>query len=200
MAFVPDFEFGLWNAWMIMVVALLASFVPLMVGGDKVEARMEGDSEDWSWQTRVGVTITHVILMPLTLIYSFFVPLATGTWWLYVGLAVSIVGVVLTLSASISFANAPVQLPITQGAYAVSRHPMYAASSLVYLGIGLAGTSWVFVSFALLNVVGYALVIPEEEQGMVARYGSTYEGYMRRTPRWIGWPRTGQPRPGNPAP
>lgn len=198
--FLPDFEFGLWNAWMIIVAFLLASFVPLMVGGDKTEARMEEDSEDWSRRTRIGVTITHVILMPFTLIYSFFVPLETGTWWLYLGLAISTLGIGVSMSASILFATARLDLPITDGAYAISRHPLYVASSLVYFGVGLAGTSWVFLVCAILNIVAYALVVPEEEREMVAKFGGTYEGYMRRTPRWVGWPRAEQHHPVRPAP
>lgn len=187
MSLVPDLEFGLWNAWMIVVALLLASFVPPMVRGEKAEARMEADSQEWNWRTRVGVIVTHAILMPLTLVYSFFVPLETRSWWLFSGLAVCVVGISLALSASILFATAPLDRPITHGAYSVSRHPMYVASSLVYFGIGLAGTSWVFLVCAVLNIVAYALVVPEEEEEMVARFGTTYQGYMQRTPRWFGW-------------
>ena len=195
MTFLPDFEFGLWNAWIIIVVFLLATFAPLMVGGDKTEARMKEGSEDWSRRTRIGVTITHVILMPFTVIYSLFVPLETGTWWLYSGLAISTLGIGVSMSASIQFATARLDLPITNGAYAISRHPLYVASSVVYFGVGLAGTSLVFLACAILNIVGYELVVPEEEREMVAEFGGTYEEYMRLTPRWIGLPRTGQHHP-----
>jgi len=180
---------------MIIVVFFLATFVPLMVGGDKTEARMMEDSEDWSRRTRIGVTITHVVLMPFTLIYSLFVPLEIGTWWLYSGLAISTLGIGVSMSASILFATAQLDLPITHGAYAISRHPLYVASSLVYFGVGLAGTSWVFLVCAILNIVGYALVVPEEERAMFVKFGGTYEEYIRRTPRWIGLPRTGQHHP-----
>lgn len=190
MSFVPEFEFGLWNAWMIIVAFLAAGFVPLFVGGKKTEARMEGDSGDWSQRTRAGVIITHAVLMPFTLVYSFFVPLEKGTWWLYSGLVVCLVAIGLALWASTLFASAPLDLPIANGPYAVSRHPMYVASSLVYCGVGLAGTSWIFLVCAALNIVGYGLVVPDEEREMIARFENTYPEYMRRTPRWFGWPRS----------
>ena len=46
---------------------------------------MEGEPgfKDWSTATRVTAIVDHGILMPLTLIYSFFVPLSRGNWWLY---------------------------------------------------------------------------------------------------------------------
>ena len=39
----PDFEFGLWNAWIVVVAYLAASFVPMMLGGKQAEARMEDE-------------------------------------------------------------------------------------------------------------------------------------------------------------
>jgi protein-S-isoprenylcysteine O-methyltransferase Ste14 len=190
MDFVPDFEIGLWNAWIIIVASLLSAFVPLMLGGETVEARMERDPEEWNGRARLGVGITHAVLMPATLIYSLFVPLETGTWWLYSGLAVSIVGIGLSASASILFAGAPLDAPMTSGAYAVSRHPMYVGTSLVYLGVGIAGTSWIFLVCAALNILGYALVVPAEEDAMLAKFGCDYQVYAQRTARWLGWPKS----------
>ena len=195
MTLVPDFEFGLWNAWIVIVVSLIASFGPFMVWADKPEARTEGEPgfKDNSPRVRAGVIITHAVLMPGTLLYSFFVPLETGNWWLYSGLIVSGIGIVVAAAASVAFATAPLDQPLTSGVYAISRNPMYLASFRVYAGVGLAGTSWVFLLCAVLAFVGYSLVVPVEERVMVAKYGGAYENYLRRTPRWLGVPRARQP-------
>ena len=91
MSLLPEFEFGLWNAWIIVVAYLAASFVPFMLGGKQAEARMEAEPEfrEWEPRTRAGVVMDHAVLMPLTLLYSFFVPLERGTWWLYSGLMIA---------------------------------------------------------------------------------------------------------------
>jgi protein-S-isoprenylcysteine O-methyltransferase Ste14 len=195
MTLVPDFEPGLWNAWIIMVTFYVASFLPLFAGGKKADARMQGEPSfgEAGVGARVGTIITHAVLMPLTLIYSFFVPLEQGNWWLYSGLIVSAVAIVMALAASISFVTAPIDEPMTTGVYAISRNPMYVAGVLVYAGIGLAGASWVFLVFAVVEMAAWAVAVPQEERNMIAKYGTAYEDYMRRTPRWIGFPKARQP-------
>jgi protein-S-isoprenylcysteine O-methyltransferase Ste14 len=187
----PDFEFGLWNAWIVVVAYLAASFVPMMLGGKQAEARMEDEPgfREWDQRSRVGVIIDHAVLMPLTLLYSFVVPLERGNWWLYSGLVISALAIVMAAAASIVFTTAALGGPMTGGIYAFSRHPMYVSGILLYAGVGLAGTSWVFLLCAVVDVVAWYLAMPEEEQNMIAKYGAAYEDYLRRTPRWIGLPK-----------
>jgi protein-S-isoprenylcysteine O-methyltransferase Ste14 len=190
MELVPDLSIGLWNAWIIMVIALCAAFLPFVFGGEVAERRMEGESEssDRPARFRVGVVVTHGILMPFTLVYSIFVPMALGTAWLYAGLIVSGLAIAMALAASIAFSTAPLDRPLTTGVYAVSRHPMYVSQAMVYAGVGLAGTSWVFLVCAVIAIVAYAGVATIEEGGMSDKYGTAYREYMQRTPRWIGLP------------
>lgn len=134
---------------------------------------------------------THVVIMPFTVVYSVFLPLKLGTGWLYSGLVVYAVGLVVSVMATHSFAATPIGEPVTGGIYRVSRHPVYLSGFLVYLGIGLAGASWVVLLCAVLWIVLWCLVVPAEERLLVDRYGQAYREYMRRTPRWIGRPGTG---------
>jgi protein-S-isoprenylcysteine O-methyltransferase Ste14 len=186
----PDLSIGLWNAWIIMVIALATTFVPFMFGAKAAEQRMadEPDIGEYPTRSRVGVIVTHAVLMPFTLIYSIFVPLALGTPWLVVGLAVSGLAISMSLATSVTFITAPLDRPITTGIYAISRHPMYVSGILVYAGIGLAGTSWVFVACAVIEALGYAAIAPAEEDVMLDKYGAAYRDYLHRTPRWMGLP------------
>ena len=186
----PEFDFGWWNAWIILAGYYAASFFPFLAGGDKADARMEGETDlkEAGPGIRRAAIVDHAILMPLTFLYSLFVPLERGNWWLYSGLIISTLAIVMALAASISFASAPVEKPMTAGVYALSRHPMYLSRVIVFIGVGLAGTSWLFLLFALVDFVVWSFAVPEEEQHMVAKYGSAYEDYMRRSRRWIGLP------------
>lgn len=190
MTLIPDFEIGVWNAWIIVVVFYAASFLPLMVGGEKVDARMEGESErgEWGPGLRVAFYVDHLLLMPLTLIYALFVPLERANWWLYSGLMASSVAIVMGVAASVSFATAPLDRPMTTGVYAISRHPMYVSTIVLFVGLGLAGSSWVFLVCAAVDASVWRMAVPEEEQVMLAKYGVGYEHYLERTPRWLGWP------------
>ena len=190
MELLPDFSIGLWNAWIIMVIAFAAMFAPFVFGGEVAEQRMadEPDFGDSPARAKAGVVITHGILMPFTLIYSIFVPLALGTPWLFVGLVVSGLAIAMALAASVTFITAPLDEPLTTGVYAISRHPMYVSGAVLYAGVGLAGTSWVFLVCAAINIIAYAGVIPTEEQVMLGKYGSAYRDYMESTPRWFGLP------------
>jgi protein-S-isoprenylcysteine O-methyltransferase Ste14 len=141
--------------------------------------------------TRMVNVITHVIIMPFTLIYSIFLPIKLGTWWLHSGLLIYLLGIVMVLLYSISFASAPVGEALSKGIYAVSRHPAYFGFFLGYAGIGLACASWVFLLCALVWIGAWQVGVVEEERMLLEKYGEAYRQYMNRTPKWIGLPRKG---------
>jgi protein-S-isoprenylcysteine O-methyltransferase Ste14 len=74
---------------------------------------------------------------------------------------------------------------VTDGAYALMRHPMYAAALAMALGLALA-----LQSLAGLGVFGvYVLMLrrlmPFEEAGLRNVYGEAYDAYTRTVPRLI---------------
>jgi len=74
---------------------------------------------------------------------------------------------------------------VTDGAYALMRHPMYAAALAMTLGLALA-----LQSLACLGVLGaYVLMLgrlmPLEETGLRSAYGEAYQAYARAVPRLI---------------
>lgn len=77
MSFIPAFEIGLWNAWIFMVLLFTAAWVPLYIDNEKVEKRGEGEptGSELKKTTKIAHVITHIIIMPFTLIYSIFLPL-----------------------------------------------------------------------------------------------------------------------------
>jgi protein-S-isoprenylcysteine O-methyltransferase Ste14 len=129
-----------------------------------------------------------VIIMPFTLIYSIFLPIEVGTWWFYAGLLIYLLGIVIVLMSSLSFATAPVGEPLHKGVYAISRHPSYSGFFLAYAGIGIACASWIFLLCALVWIGSWQFGIAEEERMLLEKYGKAYRQYMDRTPRWIGLP------------
>lgn len=188
MSLVPAFEIGFWNAWILCILLYAAVFVPLSMNSEIVEKRMEGEPKgsDQKKSTRIVHAITHVIIMPFTLIYSIFLPLQFGTWWFYAGLLIYLFGLFMVLMVSISFSSAPLDEPMSKGVYRISRHPQYFGYFLAYAGIGIACASWVFLLCALVWIGSWQFGIEEEERVLLEKYGDAYWKYMNRTPRWIG--------------
>lgn len=192
MSFMPAFEIGLWNAWIFTVLLFAAGFIPLYIDYEKTEKRVEGEptGSEINKTTKITHVITHMIIMPFTLIYSIFLPLKLGTLWFYAGLPIYLLGLVMALMFSISFATAPLGEPISKGVYAISRHPGYFGFFLGLVGIGIACASWVFLLCALVWIVSWHFGVIEEEQILLEKYGDAYREYMNRTPRWIGMPKS----------
>ncbi len=189
MSVVPAFEIGVWNAWIFIVILFAAAFVPPSINSEKAEKRMEGEptGSEQKRVARMANVITHMIIMPFTLIYSIFVPIKLGTWWFYPGLLIYLLGIVMVLMYSISFAAAPLGEPLVKGVYAISRHPAYLGFFLAYVGIGIACASWIFLLCAFVWIVSWQFGVVEEERILLEKYGEAYRQYMDRTPRWIGF-------------
>jgi len=190
MSIMPAFEIGVWNAWILCIALYAAGFLPLAMNNEITEKRMEGEPKISDQKPVITIVnaITHVIIMPITLLYSIFLPLQLGAWWFYAGLLIYLLGLFFVVMFSISFSKAPLDEPITKGIYAVSRHPGYFGFFLAYLGIGIACASWLFILFALVWIIAWQFGIEQEERILLEKYGDAYRQYMNRTPKWIGIP------------
>jgi protein-S-isoprenylcysteine O-methyltransferase Ste14 len=196
MSFMPAFELGLWNAWIITVLGFvlpnITSFLMPKKYKEVVKKRMgELKWSQFSKTVKILLIITQVVIMPFTIIYSFFLPLKLDTVWFYIGLLISILGIIMPFIAQVSFATAPLDKPITTGVYHFSRNPEYFSVFLQYLGIGISCLSWVFTLCAMAWIILFHIeIIQSEEPSLIEKYGDAYREYMNRTPRWIGIPKS----------
>jgi protein-S-isoprenylcysteine O-methyltransferase Ste14 len=188
MSLMPAFEIGTWNAWIFMVLLFL-SFIPMQMMKKEAQNKFNAGwaSKKWSKTGRLSALSTHIVILPLTLIYSIFLPLKVGTVWFYVGLFICLVALSIYYMAMINIARTQiVNEPVTKGAYRFSRHPIYLGGFLLFLGIGIACASWLFILFALAWITLWLIAVPSEENNVIEKYGDAYREYMNRTPRWIG--------------
>ena len=192
MPLIPEFELSLWNAWIITVLGFVLTMIPSYINKEVANKRMgEFKWSELSKTDKIVMIITHIIIMPFTIIYSFFLPLKLGTVWFYVGVPISILGIVMGFMAGVSFATAPLDKPMTKGVYSISRNPMYFSGFLEYLGIGICCLSWVYILCAVVFIISFHVgVVQSEEPSLIEKYGDAYREYMDRTPRWIGIPKS----------
>jgi protein-S-isoprenylcysteine O-methyltransferase Ste14 len=187
MSLIPAFELGVWNAWIFTVYQLLAIPVLFRIAGKRGSTHDE--ELDLPTTRRLIAGFTKMLVF-LVLIYSIFLPLKLGTMWFYIGLPVTLLGLVTEVIALVNWATTPLNAPVTRGLYRYSRHPMYLTDFLFFLGLGIATASWILLLFSILWVpTGFILAKPEELD-CLKKYGDSYRQYMGRTPRWIGIPKS----------
>jgi len=191
MSLVPAFEIGVWNAWIFMSSFLL-QWLAIILAGKNVAERSghPADMKRSKTEKRAGIIGNTIWL--LATVYSIFLPLQLETPWFYPGLAIFLIGLGILTAATISFATAPFDKPITHGIYHYSRHPMYLATFLIFLGTSIASASWVFFLLGIANIFWMRTEALVEERYCLERYNDTYREYMNRTPRWIGIPKAGK--------
>ena len=196
MSLIPAFQIGIWNAWILQVFFFLTLSAPdfLMSKEAKERTKKATQSVPFSRTEKILAYSTHVVIMPFAVIYSIFLPLKIGTVWLYVGLPIFALALVMTVMTSINFATTPLDEPVTKGVYRISRHPIYFSGFLLNLSIGIVCASWVIMLCAILWIVFFHIVVPTEERFLIGQYGDAYREYINRTPRWIGIPKSGGKR------
>ena len=192
MSLAPVFEIGLWNAWILQLLFFLTMIVPDLLIGKEGRKRTKRISQfvPFNRAEKILAYSTHVIIMPFVIVYSIFLPLETNTVWLYVGLPIFAVSLVMNVVIILNFAATPIDEPVTKGVYRILRHPIYFGGFLMYIGVGIACASWVILLCAVLWLVLFHIVVPTEERFLVEKYGGAYQEYMNSTPRWIGIPRS----------
>jgi len=190
MSLIPEFELGLWNAWIFMVPFLLVMLLCILVmwkkGAPGGPARVPCKSKT----TLLVASLSKIIIFPAVL-YSVFLPLQLGTIWFYVGLPITLIGLVGSIVVLVDWIITPAGQPVTRGIYRYSRHPMYVTGVIIFLGVSIISASWVFLLLTIIFGVGvtrpYSVKI--EEAQCLGHYGAAYREYMNRTPRWIGIPK-----------
>jgi protein-S-isoprenylcysteine O-methyltransferase Ste14 len=192
MSLMPAFKIGIWNAWILQVIFYLSMFIPNLFLDKEAKKKSKGMSQfpPFKKTTNILAVSTHAVIMPVVLIYSIFLPLKLGTAWLYAGLLIFAAALVISTAALFNIASGPADKPITKGMYKISRHPMYFSGFLMLIGVGISCASWVVLLLAAIWIVFWQIAVPEEEKFLIEKYGDNYRNYLKRTPRWIGLPKS----------
>jgi len=187
MSAMPAFEIGVWNAWIFMAYLLL-SIIPFMYIAIKKSAPSVEDSK-LSMVAKMFATSSKLLLLP-AMVYSIFLPLELDTAWFYVGLPITLIGLIAYTIVLVNWATTPLDSSVSRGLYRYSRHPMYVTMFVFFLGLSIVTASWVLLLLFIVFVVGCVVFVNVEEQSLLEKYGDSYREYMDRTPRWIGIPKS----------
>jgi len=190
MSLIPEFELGLWNAWIFVLLGLLIGFVSWALISKKAMKKFRIVPNVPKTRAQKTSDKTYLPLSLASMVYSVFLPIKLGTLWFYVGLAIWVLSLVIGLISFVSFGTTPLDRLVTKGTYRVSRNPVCLSGFLADVGIGIACASWVFLLYAVVDITLMHISIGAEERFLLEKYGTTYREYMNRTPRWIGIPKS----------
>ena len=182
MSLTPEFEIGIWNGW-IPIVIFLCFFTFTQFIGDIGKKIAHGEEE----KTLSKFTALIAIII---WIYSIFLPLKIGTAWLYTGITIYVIGMIIGVTAIINIATTQPGTPFITGMYRFSRHPLSLNMFLVLLGIGVATASWLYLLLLVILMLTTHFQVTIEERSCIKKFGNTYREYMNKTPRWIGIPKS----------
>jgi len=189
MVIVPAFRAGIWNAWLLVIPVIFASQVlSYSIVNRKAGLFLRPKYRKHERIALAGLMGTLIGLFA----YSIFLPLKLGSAWFYVGFPVYLVGLVYGFLAVLSFAITPADGPAVKGIFATTRNPMSFGVFLIMLGTGISCASWVFLLLSVVSLILVNIVVRAEERTCLEKYGDAYRIYMKRTPKWIGIPKSGR--------
>jgi protein-S-isoprenylcysteine O-methyltransferase Ste14 len=187
MSLIPEFEIGVWNAWIPMLIYQLITMglFPLI---NKEAFKKAGDfPKATTMEQKISIYFEWISIFAI--LYTVFLPLKLDALWFYAGMAIYLIGLVIAILALISFTTTPTENVVTKGIYRFSRHPFYLSWLFACIGIGLASLSWLFLLYIIAYMVQKFICIGFEEQLCLQKYGEAYRNYMSKTPRWLDLPK-----------
>jgi len=153
MSLIPASEIGLWNAWIIIGLSFLSGPVPiLLINKEAMKKFTATPTVPYSKTEKISYRI-YLLLALATIVYSVFLPLKLGTVWLYVGLPICFLALIMNLITAVSFATTPLDGLVTKGTYRISRNPISFGGFLTYVGIGIACASWIYLIYAVVFII-----------------------------------------------
>jgi protein-S-isoprenylcysteine O-methyltransferase Ste14 len=187
MSWIPEFEIGIWNAWIFVIWPIVINLSGSSIIKDKEVIKRLSVSIPMKFGKLSKILMMAPIIIGV--IYSIFLPLKLNTIWFYIGLLMFLSGLILQLMTLYTFRKAKPDGPFTTGPYRFSRHPLYFGLFLMIISISVMSLSWLFLLIVIILVIPLLLNASVEEQYCLKTYGKEYQDYMERTPRWIGIPK-----------
>ena len=170
-------------AWWFPSIYFLLTLIMVLIFGIKFAKKFFHIPSAKSIKEKMPFMLSAAVFGRGLMILSIFIPLSLGTIWFWIGILIFVVGALFTTIAMINFAKTPQGQPVTRGIYQYSRHPILVLAIIMWIGVGLATTSWIIVTpCGLLTLLSYSSFIAQEKFCR-QRYGETYQEYLNSTPR-----------------
>ena len=187
MSVIPPFEIGILNAWIFTIWIIISPFLSSIAIKEKKVSKELRVSAPMKYEKILNVISMAAVIFGF--LYSIFLPILFNTYWFYIGLPIFFIGLIIDFSVLFNLRKAKVDKPFTCGPYKYSRHPIYLALLLIIISVAIMSLSWIFLLILIIMIIHLLLAIPAEEKYCIKKYGKEYQDYLKKTPRWIGFPK-----------
>jgi protein-S-isoprenylcysteine O-methyltransferase Ste14 len=179
----PSLGLGLLNGWTLLVLFYAVFGIMLLISPREVVARLYERAE-WTRRERILSAFGKLFIFAWLLL-AVFTPLRLGHPVFIVGLILYLLGLVGMVVALLNFRAAPLDQPVSQGIYRISRNPQQVTILLAFIGISIAIGSWIALILILIGGLWAHLRVVAEERSCLAQYGEAYRRYMKQVPRYF---------------
>ena len=170
--------------WVLLAVALATAIIIAVALQDFfVDSRANDPKIRALQDLGIGVAVTHFGVLMLRG--------SAGPNWAIAGIAMYVAATLLFLSALEAARRVPLPrtfvddtMPkalITNGPFALVRHPFYISYSLAWLAAPVATHGPVIAALSLVMIGVYAIAARREERQLEERFGEAYRQYKRGT-------------------
>ncbi len=118
-------------------------------------------------------------------VYLGFIKITADPFWLYTGLVIYGLGILLCIQSVVDFAKPKESGINTAGLYHFSRNPMYIAYFIYFLGCALLTQSLILLVLLLAFQIATHWIILSEERWCIKKFGEEYIQYMHKVRRYI---------------
>lgn len=183
MTWFPPLKAGWLNGWLLLCAFYGVFGLMMLVFPREVVQRLY-DRTGWGERVRSNAGVARVIAFILFGLI-FLTPLRVGAYVFVPGMIIYLLGFALMVLSLIQYRNTPLDEPVVDGVYRISRNPQWVALVLVMLGLVLAiGSGIGLVLFTLLTALGHFRILAEEK-ACLDQYGEEYRAYMKKVPRYL---------------
>jgi protein-S-isoprenylcysteine O-methyltransferase Ste14 len=182
----PEFQIGWLNGWWYPAVFGLINLVLIAAYGPWTFGKRLVRLPVFASRMEKILSLASVFLFGRgMMIYSVFVTIKWGTPWFIIGTALFLVGLTIYTCALVNFAVTPSDRPVVKGVYRYSRHPIQLLGIVMWIGVGIAVTSWVILIACVIQLFLSRPFLLAQERFCLDTYGESYREYMQKTPRYF---------------
>jgi len=181
--FFPALQLTFFGGWLLLIWIWVLQPTILLIMPKEVRSRLL-DRSTFTKDQKIltGVSKLLVLIVQILVILT---PLAIGSIEFLIGLSLFILGIVGEVIAVINFKMTPLDEPVTQGLYKVSRNPQETMLTIAFFGVCFAVGSWFLIFFFGFSRIFNHFHILAQEKACLKEYGDAYQEYMKKVPRYF---------------
>jgi len=179
---VSMFKLYPWNAWPLSLIFFLIGMI--FMGMKKNIAKRMSDMTGYSKKEKLCAILASTAPYPF-MVMTIWTPFTRIAPFLYLGILVYILGMVLFLASLKVIIVTPQNEPFRTGPYRFTRNPLYVSATVVFSGICLVTANIMLVAYLVVATLLQHRMILAEERICKDKYGATFENYLKDVPRYL---------------